>query len=63
MDDYEFTREHSEGIDKIGLPRPATVVDSVADEYYKGDLEEMAMDCPPRGESPACSGVSSYTIR
>ena len=44
VDDYEFTREHAEGIVKIGLPGPATVVDSLADEYYKGNLEEMAMD-------------------
>ena len=44
VDDYEFTREHAEGFAKIGLPGPATVVDSVADDYYKGDLEEMAMD-------------------
>ena len=44
VDDYEFTREHAEGIAKIGLPGPATVVDSVVDEYYEGNLEEMAMD-------------------
>ena len=44
VDDYEFTRDHAEGIANVGLPGPATVVDSVADEYYEGDLEEMAMD-------------------
>ncbi|MFQ5854153.1 MAG: hypothetical protein ACE5LU_00710 [Anaerolineae bacterium] len=42
--DYQFTREHAEGIAKIGLPGPSTVVDSVADDYYGGDLEQMAMD-------------------
>lgn len=44
LNDYEFTRKYASGIAKIGLPGPATVVDSVADEYYQGDLEEMAMD-------------------
>jgi len=44
LDDYAFTCEHAEGIAKVGLPGPATVVDSVADEYYEGDQEQMAMD-------------------
>jgi 5-methyltetrahydropteroyltriglutamate--homocysteine methyltransferase len=44
VDDYEFTRQHARGIPKIGLPGPSTVVDSVADAYYRGDRERMAMD-------------------
>lgn len=44
VDDYEFTRKHAQGIAKIGLPGPSTVVDSVVDVYYKGDAEAMAMD-------------------
>jgi 5-methyltetrahydropteroyltriglutamate--homocysteine methyltransferase len=44
VDDFLFTRRHARGIPKIGLPGPSTVVDSVADEYYRGDREAMAMD-------------------
>lgn len=44
VDDYEFTRKHTQGIPKVGLPGPSTVVDSVVDEYYRGDREQMAMD-------------------
>ncbi|MFQ5343174.1 MAG: hypothetical protein ACE5F6_16670, partial [Anaerolineae bacterium] len=42
--DFQFTRQHADGIAKIGLPGPSTVVDCVADDYYGGDLEQMAMD-------------------
>ena len=42
--DYEFIRKHAKGIAKIGLPGPSTVVDSVADEHYKGDRGQLAMD-------------------
>jgi len=44
VDDFQFTRQHADGIAKIGLPGPSTVVDCVADDYYGGDLEQMAMD-------------------
>jgi 5-methyltetrahydropteroyltriglutamate--homocysteine methyltransferase len=44
VDDFKFTQKHASGIPKIGLPGPSTVVDSVADEYYQGDRERMAMD-------------------
>lgn len=44
MDDYEFTREYADGIAKIEIPGPLTVVDCVVDEYYNGDLEQLAMD-------------------
>ncbi len=44
VDDYLFTKKYAKGIAKIGLPGPSTVVDSVVDEYYNGDLEQMAMD-------------------
>ena len=44
VDDFEFTRQHANGIPKIGLPGPSTVVDSVADAYYGGDRERMAKD-------------------
>ena len=44
VDDYKFTRLYARGIAKIGLPGPATVVDTVVDEYYQGNLDQMAMD-------------------
>ena len=44
VDDLEFTRRYARGIAKIGLPGPSTVVDSVVDEHYQGDSEQMAMD-------------------
>jgi 5-methyltetrahydropteroyltriglutamate--homocysteine methyltransferase len=44
IDDFQFTRQHADGIAKIGLPGPSTVVDCVADSYYGGDLEKMATD-------------------
>lgn len=44
VDDFEFTRQHTTAIPKIGLPGPTTVVDSVADAYYGGDRERMARD-------------------
>lgn len=42
--DFKFTQKYAKGISKIGLPGPSTVVDCVADEHYKGDLEKMAFD-------------------
>lgn len=44
VDDYRFTQQYAKGIAKIGLPGPSTVVDSVADDYYNGKPEQMAMD-------------------
>jgi 5-methyltetrahydropteroyltriglutamate--homocysteine methyltransferase len=44
VDDFEFTRQHTTAISKIGLPGPSTVVDSVADAYYHGNRERMAWD-------------------
>jgi 5-methyltetrahydropteroyltriglutamate--homocysteine methyltransferase len=44
VDDYQFTAQQAKGIPKIGLPGPATVVDSIADAYYENDREQMAMD-------------------
>jgi len=44
VDDYRFTQKHAEGIPKIGLPGPSTVVDSVVDACYGGDRQQMAMD-------------------
>jgi 5-methyltetrahydropteroyltriglutamate--homocysteine methyltransferase len=44
VDDFEFTRKHAQGIPKIGLPGPSTVVDSVADAHYGGERERMAWD-------------------
>ena len=42
--DYTFTRKYAGGIPKIGLPGPSTVVDGVADDYYHGNQERLAMD-------------------
>lgn len=44
VDDFKFTKKYAAGIPKIGLPGPSTVIDSVADDCYKGDLEKMAFD-------------------
>jgi 5-methyltetrahydropteroyltriglutamate--homocysteine methyltransferase len=44
VDDYKFTQKYAKAIAKIGLPGPSTVVDSVADDYYQGDVERMATD-------------------
>ena len=44
LEDYRFTAQRASGIAKIGLPGPSTVVDSVADAYYGGDREQMALD-------------------
>jgi 5-methyltetrahydropteroyltriglutamate--homocysteine methyltransferase len=43
VDEFRFTQAHAKGIAKIGLPGPATVVDSVVDSYY-GDKAELAYD-------------------
>lgn len=44
VDDYIFTKKHAGGIAKIGLPGPSTVVDTIADDYYKGNKRKMAFD-------------------
>lgn len=43
VNDFIFTKKHTRGFSKIGLPGPSTVVDCIADEYYK-DLKELAFD-------------------
>ncbi len=43
-EEYAFTNSHTNKLIKIGLPGPATVVDCVADEYYKGDKKQLAYD-------------------
>lgn len=42
--EFAFTKRNAKGIAKIGLPGPSTIVDCVADEYYNGNLEQMALD-------------------
>lgn len=42
-DDFKFIKKYTKEFAKIGLPGPSTVVDCVADEYYK-DLEKLAFD-------------------
>src|SRR5437773_400502 len=44
LDEFLFTRQHAQGIAKIGLPGPSTVADCVADEFYQGDRKELAFD-------------------
>ncbi|MBI2086449.1 cobalamin-independent methionine synthase II family protein [Candidatus Daviesbacteria bacterium] len=44
INEFKFTKKHAETTPKIGLPGPSTVVDCVADEFYRGDLEKMAFD-------------------
>ena len=43
VDDFKFTQRYAKGIPKIGLPGPSTVVDCIADEYYK-DVRKLAFD-------------------
>jgi 5-methyltetrahydropteroyltriglutamate--homocysteine methyltransferase len=43
-EEYAFTNSHTNQLIKIGLPGPTTVVDCVADEYYKGDKKQLAYD-------------------
>lgn len=44
VDDFKFTQKYSKGTPKIALPGPTTVVDCVADEYYQGNLQNLAFD-------------------
>ncbi|MGR3220700.1 MAG: hypothetical protein ACUZ8H_12925 [Candidatus Anammoxibacter sp.] len=44
LDDYRFAVKHANGIVKVSIPGPSTVVDCVADEFYNGNHESMAMD-------------------
>lgn len=44
LEEFLFTKQHAEGIAKIGLPGPTTVADCVADEYYAGDRKRLAFD-------------------
>jgi len=44
VDDYLFTARYAEGIPKMNLPGPSTAIDCLYDEYYRGDIEKMAMD-------------------
>jgi len=44
LEEFLFTKQHAEGIAKIGLPGPTTVADCVADEYYAGDRRRLAFD-------------------
>lgn len=44
INEFKFTKKYAKNTPKIGLPGPSTVVDCVADEYYKGNLEKMAFD-------------------
>ncbi len=44
VDDYLFTARYAKGIPKMNLPGPSTAIDCLHDEYYKGDIEKMAMD-------------------
>lgn len=44
LDEFLFTKKHTKGIAKIGLPGPSTVADCVADEYYHGDRKQLAFD-------------------
>lgn len=43
VNEFKFTSKNSKGFAKIGLPGPSTVVDCVADEYYK-DKEKLAFN-------------------
>jgi 5-methyltetrahydropteroyltriglutamate--homocysteine methyltransferase len=46
LGEYEYARSRA-GDDKtikIGLPGPSTVVDCVADDYYQGDKQQLAVD-------------------
>lgn len=44
VNDFKFTKKYAKNIPKIGLPGPSTIVDCVADEYYKGDIKKLAFD-------------------
>lgn len=43
VNDFQFTKKYAKATPKIGLPGPSTVVDCIADDYYK-DLEKLAFD-------------------
>ena len=42
--DYQFTTQYAQGIPKISLPGPSTVVDGLSDAHYQGNREQMALD-------------------
>lgn len=44
INDFKFTKKYTKNLSKIGLPGPSTIVDCVADEYYKGDIKKLAFD-------------------
>jgi len=44
VSDFAFTKRHTKAVVKVNLPGPSTVVDSLADEYYKGNLQNIAFD-------------------
>lgn len=44
INDFKFTKKYVKNWSKIGLPGPLTVIDSVFDDYYKGDLKKIAFD-------------------
>ncbi len=44
LDEFLFTDKHAQGMAKICLPGPTTVADCVADEHYKGDRKQLALD-------------------
>lgn len=44
LDEFLFTKKYATTTPKVGLPGPSTIVDCVADEYYKEDLEKIAFD-------------------
>ncbi len=44
LEEFLFTKKHCAGMAKINLPGPSTVVDSVVDDFYRGDREKMARE-------------------
>ena len=44
LEEFLFTKRHTRGLAKIGLPGPSTVADCVADDYYQGDRRQLAFD-------------------
>ncbi len=44
VNDFKFIEKFARNIPKITLPGPSTVLDCVVDDYYKGNMEEAAMD-------------------
>ncbi|HSW99488.1 MAG TPA: hypothetical protein VLH38_00450 [Patescibacteria group bacterium] len=44
VDDFLFTKERATTIPKICLPGPSTAIDSLADHFYDGNLEQAAYD-------------------